>query len=75
MADFQNGLPPVSTDMTGKKVSEVVIGKDDAEGTSQQTVQAVNILIDEIQSISKQIVQTVNISTQPTGKNTVLFYL
>lgn len=75
MAEFENGLPSEDTDMRDKKVSEVVIQKDDAESTTQQTVQAFNILVDDTQSISKQTVQAVNISTQPTGKNTVLFYL
>lgn len=74
MAEFENGFPSEDTDMRDKKVSEVVIGKDDAEGTSKQTIQSVNILVDDTQNISKQTISSIIISTESTGENFITMY-
>lgn len=75
MADFENGLPSVNTDMTDKKVSDVVIQKDEPKSSSQQTVQAVNVLADEATILTQASIDSVRIVTKQAGRNTLIFYL
>lgn len=75
MADFENGLPPASTDMTGKKVSNVSINTLDAESIGKQDVSAVKILTVDAEIASKQAIKAVSLSTEQVGRNRVFFYL
>lgn len=43
MADFDNGLPPVGTDVTDNSVSSVNISSSDAEQTDEKRIGSVNI--------------------------------
>lgn len=75
MANFDNGLPPASTNLTGKNISEVAIQVDYAEMASSQGVQAVLLNTEQTETQTESSVKSVVFSTEPTGHNLVLFYL
>lgn len=75
MANFDNGLPPSSTDMTGKSISDVSIQIDNAEATSQQGIEAVLLNTEVTENQTESSIKNIVFSTEPTGKNLVLFYL
>lgn len=43
MADFDNGLPPIGTDVTDSNVNGVNISKSDAEQADEKRIGSVNI--------------------------------
>lgn len=75
MANFDNGLPPASTDMTGKGISDVSIQTENAEIASQQGVQSVHLNTEATDLQTEASIKSIVYSAEPTGKNLVLFYL
>lgn len=43
MADFDNGLPPIDTDVTGNSASSANISSSDAEQADEKRIGSVNI--------------------------------
>lgn len=75
MANLENGFPPKDTDMRNKKVSDIAIQSENTEVSSQQGVQAVFLNTERTDSQTESSIKSINFSTEPAGKNLVLFYL
>lgn len=75
MADLDNGLPPKGTNITDKKVSEIAIQTDNTEAPSQQGVHAIFLNTERTNNQAEASIRSITFSTEPAGKNRVLFYL
>lgn len=69
MADFDNGLPPVGTDITDNAVSSVNISSSEAEQADEKRISSVNISSSEAEQTDEKRIGSVNISKESMGSN------
>ncbi|MFV0310528.1 MAG: hypothetical protein ACK5KN_02625 [Dysgonomonas sp.] len=69
MADFDNGLPPVGTDVTDNSVSSVNISSSDAAGVDIKDINSVNVSNSDADVLSVRKVSGLFISNEISGSN------
>lgn len=69
MADFDNGLPPLNTDLTGKKISNITLDSSEYKAAESQRIQTISIDTDEPKELEPQSIESITINTEKVEGN------
>ena len=69
MADFDNGLPPLDTDLTGKRISSITLDSSEYKAAESQRIQSVSIDLDEPKEAKPQSIKSITIDTEKVEGN------
>lgn len=69
MADFDNGLPPDGTDVTGNSVTSVNVSSSDGDKASTRDISSVNVSSSDADVLSVRKVSGLFISNEISGSN------
>lgn len=75
MAEFENGLPPQSTDLSGKNISNITFSQSDASASQNNKVGSVVYLTADFDPLSEVNIHSVQFTTERVGQNHIFFLL
>lgn len=74
MADYDNGLPPSSTDVNDSSINSVIVGRSQIDEINETSINSVIIgKAEYIQKILEENINSVLLKREKSGKNRSIF--